>query len=91
MLIIAYDISDDKLRTRFAKLLSKFGHRLQYSIFEVRNSARILENLQAKIKNDFEPKFSQSDSILIFDLSQQCKITRFGFAKNDEQDLLIID
>jgi CRISPR-associated endonuclease Cas2 len=32
--IVCYDFSDDKARTRFAKLCSKYGFRIQYSIFE---------------------------------------------------------
>lgn len=90
MLIVSYDISDDKLRTRFAKFLSKFGHRLQYSIFEIKNSKRILENIQIEIKADFEKQFEQTDSIMIFQMSKQCKITRYGYAKNDDEDLIII-
>lgn len=31
MIIISYDISNDKLRTKFAKYLSRFGHRIQYA------------------------------------------------------------
>ena len=27
MLLVSYDISDDKLRTHFAKFLSKYGYR----------------------------------------------------------------
>ena len=42
MLIISYDISNDKLRTKFSKFLCKFGYRLQYSVFEIKNSKRIL-------------------------------------------------
>ena len=41
MLLVSYDISDDKLRTHFAKFLSKYGYRLQYSIFEISNSPKI--------------------------------------------------
>ena len=37
MLLISYDISNDKIRTKFAKYLSKFGFRLQYSVFEISN------------------------------------------------------
>lgn len=90
MLLISYDISNNRLRTRFAKYLEKHGHRLQYSLFEIKNSDRILENIQIKIKHDFEKKFSQTDSIMIFELTASCKITRYGFAKNQETDLLII-
>ena len=53
MVIVSYDISDDKLRTKFSKYLSKFGHRLQYSVFEIDNSNRILDNIVTDIKNRF--------------------------------------
>lgn len=90
MLLVSYDISNDKLRTRFSKYLSKFGHRLQYSVFQIRNSKRVLENIQTHINSRFEKEFSQSDSVIIFELSKQCKITKYGYAQNDETDLLII-
>jgi len=91
MIIVSYDISDDKLRTRFSKLLLKYGFRLQYSIFQIRNSKRILALVSSEIKNKFEKHFAQTDSVIIFNLSEQCKITRYGYAKNDEEDLIIID
>jgi len=91
MIIVSYDISDDKLRTRFSKFLLKYGFRLQYSIFQIRNSKRILALVASEIKNKFEKRFGQTDSVIIFNLSEQCKITRYGYAKNDEEDLIIID
>ena len=57
MLLVSYDISDDKLRTKFAKFLKKFGYRLQYSVFQVTNSQRVLENITAEINNTFGKKF----------------------------------
>lgn len=53
MIIISYDISDDKKRTIFAKYLQKFGHRIQYSVFEIDNSQRVLQNISAEIENRF--------------------------------------
>ncbi len=91
MIIVSYDISDDKLRTRFAKFLSKHGYRLQYSMFQIKNSKRILALVENEIKNKFEKKFNDTDSIMILNLSEQCKITRYGYAKNDESDLIVID
>lgn len=90
MLIISYDISDDKLRSRFSKFIRKFGGRLQYSVFEIRNSERVLGNITSQINGYFAKHFGQTDSVMIFELSNQCKITRFGYAKNDETDLLIV-
>jgi CRISPR-associated protein Cas2 len=89
-LIVAYDIHNDKLRTRFSKYLCKFGHRLQYSVFEIRNSERILENIKAKIEGSFSKEFSQSDSIIIFHLGASCERTHYGYAKNQETDLIIV-
>lgn len=90
MFLVSYDISDNKLRVKFAKFLSKFGHRIQYSLFEIKNSERVLDNIRVKLNNHFEKKFDQNDSVFIFELSNSCKITRYGYAKNEESDVLII-
>ncbi|MBC8196288.1 MAG: CRISPR-associated endonuclease Cas2 [Candidatus Marinimicrobia bacterium] len=91
MLIITYDIHDDKLRTRFSTFLKKFGYRLQYSVFQIRNSKRMIDNIVAEVKGNFEKQFTQKDSIIIFNMSKQCKITKFGYAVNDDKDLIIVD
>ncbi len=90
MIIISYDISDDKLRTQFSKYLEKFGYRLQYSVFEIDNSERILNNILSEISNNYEKRFTQSDSVIIFKLSRQCKVIRYGYAKNEESDIMVI-
>ncbi|MFA5462418.1 MAG: CRISPR-associated endonuclease Cas2 [Sulfurimonas sp.] len=90
MILVSYDISDDRLRTKFSKYLSKYGFRLQYSIFQIKNSKRILDIVSFDIKNNFEKHFGQTDSIMVFRLSEQCKIARYGYAKNDDEDLIII-
>ncbi len=90
MVLISYDISDNKLRTKFSKFLERFGHRIQYSIFEIENSKSMLNNICMEIEGTFEAKFSQSDSIMIFNLSNSCKITRYGYAKNEEKELFIL-
>ena len=90
MVIVSYDISNDKLRTKFAKYLSRFGHRLQYSVFEIDNSEKIVNNIINDLKNKYEKSFSQEDSVIIFKLSSSCEVLRFGYAKNDEKDFIII-
>lgn len=90
LIIVSYDISNDKVRTKFSKYLERFGHRIQYSVFEIDNSDRILENIIRDISNRFEKIFSQSDSVIIFILSKSCKTVRFGYAKNEESDLRIL-
>ena len=91
MLIVSYDISDDKLRGRFSKFLSKFGYRLQYSVFQIRNSERILNNIVSEIEGKFVRYFSQNDSVVIFALSKTCRQLRFGYAANDDEELIFVD
>ncbi len=90
MLLVSYDISNNKLRTRFSKYLSKYGYRLQYSLFEIKNSEKYLINIQTQINEYFSKHFEQSDSVMIFQMSKTCKITKYGYAKNDDEDLIIV-
>ena len=74
----------------FQVFLSKFGYRMQYSVFKIKNSERILKNIVAEITGRFSKKFTQTDSIIIFSLSKQCKVYSHGYAKNEDKDLMII-
>jgi CRISPR-associated protein Cas2 len=89
MIILAYDIKDDELRTEFSKFLLSYGRRIQYSVYEINNSQRIFSLVKSKIINNFEKRFSQADSVFIFQLKNTDQITRFGFAKNEESDLVM--
>lgn len=90
MVIVSYDIYDDKLRTKFSKYLFRFGHRIQYSVFEIDNSKRIIDNIVNDLTNNFEKSFSQEDRVIIFKMSSSCEILRYGYAKNYEKDFFII-
>lgn len=89
MLLITYDIHETKLRTKFSNFLCRFGRRVQFSVFEIKNSRRILENITTEIRSKFLPRFSQADSVLIFDIGDTDCVARFGYASNEECDLLI--
>ena len=88
MLIISYDISETKIRTKFSKYLQKFGRRIQLSVFEVKNSKRFLNNIILEIENKYKPMFTGADSILIFELGGSPKVRRFGYAANEEKKLV---
>ncbi len=90
MVLVSYDISDDKLRTKFSKFLSKFGYRLQYSVFKIENSERVLHNIKQRIENDFGKQFSQSDSIYVISLTSSCKMEKYGYARNEDKDIMVI-
>lgn len=90
MVLVSYDISDDKLRTKFARELSKYGFRLQYSLFQINNSEHLLDNFINILENKYSSKFSQSDSVLIIRLNPNCKIDKYGYAKNEDSDYFVI-
>lgn len=90
MVLVSYDISDDRLRTKFSKDLSKYGFRLQYSLFQIENSERLLDNFINILENKYASKFSQSDSVMIIRLNTNCKIDKYGYAKNEDTDCFVI-
>jgi CRISPR-associated protein Cas2 len=88
MLVVSYDISNDKLRTQFAKMLVKHGGvRLQFSVFEINNTKRIQDILKVKIEDVFAKKFSGGDSIFIFDTDEK-KAIKYGNAIHRDQQLI---
>lgn len=88
MLIVSYDIQDDKIRTKFAKMLTKNGAvRLQYSVYEVNNTDRVLNNLKVLIEEQFSKKFEGGDSVIIFDASS-VKLQKYGNAIHRDTDIV---
>ena len=90
MLIVSYDFKDDKRRQKFSKFLKKFGRRIQYSVFEVRNSQRVLNNILKEIDMKYKKYFTNNDSIVIFKICNSCKekVRRYGYAENEEEEIL---
>lgn len=90
MILVSYDIRNDKLRAKFAKFILKFGERKQYSVYEIKNSQRILSLIRSELDFNFAKKFGEEDSVLIIETSKTCKISRYGFAKHDDSDIIVV-
>lgn len=45
----------------------------------------------SEITNIFEKKFEQTDSVIIIETSENCKITKCGYAKNDNSDIIVVN
>ncbi|MBR6223969.1 MAG: CRISPR-associated endonuclease Cas2 [Lachnospiraceae bacterium] len=88
--MVSYDISDDKIRTKFSKFLEKYGHRIQYSVFEIENSRKLLNNIMCEVDNYYSKLFCEADSVYIFNMSASCEIKRYGYAKHEEEDLIFV-
>lgn len=93
MLIVSYDFEKNKPRADFAKFLKQYGGRLQYSVFEVRNSNRILNNIKKEVELKYKKSFSNIDSIVIFSLCDHCekKLLTYGSAGNSDKGLVVFN
>jgi CRISPR-associated protein Cas2 len=89
-MIISYDIQNDKTRTRFNKYIKKYGYRLQFSVYKIKNSDRVLDVIKADIASKFMPLFTEDDSIMIFDIDDK-NIIRYGYAKHETDDIVVIE
>jgi len=92
MMIVSYDFESDRTRARFSKFLEKHGRRIQYSVFEIRNSDRVLRNILDEIELRYRKEFTGADSILIYRICEGCKkrILRYGYAEHEEKEIVIL-
>lgn len=90
MLIVSYDFTNDKTRTKFSKFLEKYGWRMQYSVFVVRNSPRVLRSILTEIDTRYKKHIKNTDSIIIFPVCTGCKnkLVRYGCAKHELEDIV---
>ena len=70
--------------------IKKFGVRLQYSVYQIDNSERILRNIITDLDGRFKKTFDENDSVYIFKMTDTCEVIRYGYAKHDASDLLIV-
>jgi CRISPR-associated protein Cas2 len=92
MLLVTYDIANDKVRTRFSKFLKKFGYRLQYSVYQIKHSEKILNNIVAEIELRYKKEFTGADSVILFKIPENSntKTIKFGYAKDMDSDILFL-
>lgn len=88
MLVVSYDIHNGKLRNRFSKMLQKNGAiRLQFSVYEVNNTDRLMDLLREKIRNEFMPLFDGGDSVMVFDVNGE-RVEKYGNAIHRDADMV---
>lgn len=87
MVIISYDIADDKMRTRFTKMIKKYGAiRIQYSVYEVQNTRRVIDNILVKIEA-YSKHFTNDDSVVIFEVDTN-KLIKYGNAIHRDKQIV---
>ena len=87
--IIAYDIPNDKRRTKIHKTLCGFGEWTQYSLFECFLTAKELVKLRAKLDDLIN---AEEDSVRIYPLCASCQkhVKTIGSEKPKEKITYIL-
>lgn len=87
--VVAYDIPNDKRRTKVHKALSSFGAWTQYSLFECFLDARQLVQLQGRLRDLLN---ADEDSVRIYPLCAKCKeaVETIGSAPPHEHATYIV-
>jgi len=82
--VVAYDIPDDRRRTRVHKILSGFGKWTQYSVFECFLSEKERVALMEKLKRVLK---AGEDSVRLYPLCKACveKVETVGSEKPKEE------
>ena len=70
LIVLSYDVRDDRRRTRLAHALKDFGERVQYSVFEFQLDDKALDNLRTRVSRLIDP---EEDSVRIYRLCRECE------------------
>ncbi len=87
--VVAYDISDDRRRTKVFKTLSGFGQWTQYSVFECFLNAKELVLLHSRLREHLR---DNADSVRFYPLCQTCcaKVETVGSPRPDDPLTVIV-
>ena len=69
LILVSYDIPNDRRRTKLAHTLKDFGQRVQYSVFECRLKEDQITRLQARVTALID---TEEDSVRIYRLCAEC-------------------
>lgn len=88
LVLVIYDISDNRKRNRMAKFLSRFGVRVQKSAFEAWLTQKQYERLLEKLPRLID---EQEDYLRTYKLSGFCEVKTWGQIgpTAEEEDFLV--
>lgn len=74
--LVSYDISEDKRRTKIHSILKSYGQWVQYSVFE----CDLTKTQYAKLRHRLNKQIDAEDSIRFYFLCECCqgKVERIG-------------
>ena len=87
--VVAYDIQDDKRRTKVHKVLKGFGEWTEFSLFECFMTKKELLQMRAKLDKHLD---ARTDRVRIYTICDVClgKIETVGIPEPVEQSSYIL-
>jgi len=87
--VVAYDIPDDRRRTKIHKTLSGYGQWTQYSLFECFLTEKQYIQLRQRLERHLAPG---KDSVRFYPLCAACRgrVETVGSPKPEEPDLFLV-
>lgn len=85
MVLVIYDIIDNRRRQRLAKLLKGYGYRIQKSAFE----CLLTNGKYLKLVDEIEKLKEDDDLIKVYKLHSDVEIRTYGDMKRVEEDEII--
>jgi CRISPR-associated protein Cas2 len=88
-LVISYDISDDKRRTKIHKALTSYGQWMQFSLFECHLSEAEYARLRNRLNKLIKP---ERDSVRFYSLCECCrgKVERIGGTEVRDDSIFLV-
>ncbi|HOR19688.1 MAG TPA: CRISPR-associated endonuclease Cas2 [Brevefilum sp.] len=89
-LVVVYDLSNDRRRTKLHKLLKNFGSPVQYSVFECLLTNEEIIEMKGRVKRLIRPK---ADHVRYYRLCKMCKSKTEVVGRVEilvEKDVLIV-
>ena len=89
--VVAYDVRDDRRRTKVAKILEDFGDRAQYSVFEMElDRPERIEALRQRLEKTIDPS---EDGVRTYFLCRDCRNKATVLGQGDlyrDEDVYIV-
>lgn len=87
--LIIYDIVNNKIRTKFAKMLEGYGKRVQKSAFEAfltkKSYMKLVEEIPKYVKFD-----STEDSVRIYKITGKGTVLSWGEVPQHDEEIILI-
>lgn len=78
LIVICYDVTDDRRRAALFKLLSRYGDAIQYSLFECQLTQRQIHELKAAVSRLID---CEDDDVRYYEICSKCLGYKYALGK----------